>query len=129
MPNKLGGVILLVLSVLAFYTLPFFRKRMIKGRRFNYVSQVIFWVFLANFALLSYFGMCTVEHPYDKIPLISTILYFSFFALFLPMSYLWEKVITWPVRGKQTSSLVGKLSAIVPRKDTKTTKRWPRVLI
>nr|YP_010393169.1 cytochrome b [Teredo bartschi]UPX89295.1 cytochrome b [Teredo bartschi] len=124
-PNKLGGVVLLVLSVLAFYTLPFFRKSMIKGSRFNYVSQVMFWVFLANFALLSYFGVCTVEHPYDKIPFMSTMLYFFFFALFLPVSYLWEKLVTWPVRGKHVASVSSKLAVIMPGKEKKSTKKWP----
>lgn len=99
-PNKLGGVVLLVLSVVVLYGLPFFRKRIIKGCRFNYARQVMFWVFIANFALLSYFGMCTVEHPYDKIPIISTMLYFSFFALFLPVSHLWEKLFTTRLRNK-----------------------------
>lgn len=103
-PNKLGGVVLLVLSVVVLYGLPFFRKRIIKGCRFNYARQVMFWVFIANFALLSYFGMCTVEHPYDKIPIISTMLYFSFFALFLPVSHLWEKLFTTRLRNKLPQS-------------------------
>lgn len=44
--------------------------------------------------------MCTVEHPYDKIPLISTVLYFSFFALFLPMSHMWEIIFTARLKNK-----------------------------
>lgn len=41
-PNKLGGVVLLVVSVLILYVLPFFRIRIIKGCQFNYVRQVLF---------------------------------------------------------------------------------------
>nr|UPX89091.1 cytochrome b [Bankia setacea] len=101
-PNKLGGVILLVLSVLVLYLLPFFRMSMIKGSQFNYVSQALFWVFVANFVLLSYFGMCTVEYPYDSIPMMSTMLYFSFFATYLPVSFWWENtMITGAMKNKQ----------------------------
>nr|YP_010393073.1 cytochrome b [Bactronophorus thoracites]UPX89043.1 cytochrome b [Bactronophorus thoracites]UPX89055.1 cytochrome b [Bactronophorus thoracites] len=90
-PNKLGGVVLLVLSVLVLYLLPFFRKSVIKGSQFNYVSQALFWGFVFNFVVLSYFGTCTVEYPYDRVPLLSTIIYFVFFILYLPLSRLWEK--------------------------------------
>nr|YP_010393145.1 cytochrome b [Neoteredo reynei]UPX89271.1 cytochrome b [Neoteredo reynei] len=92
-PNKLGGVVLLVVSVLILYVLPFFRMSMIKGCQFNYVSQVLFWVFVANFILLSYFGTCTVEYPYDRVPMMSTVLYFVLFMLFLPLGRMWEKLV------------------------------------
>lgn len=81
-PNKLGGVVLLVLSVVVLYFLPFIGPTpIVKGCQFNYVAQGLFWVFVMNFVLLTYFGTCTVEYPYDLIPILSTMLYFVFFGV------------------------------------------------
>jgi len=41
-PDKLGGVVLLLLSVLVLYTLPFFPKTKLKGAQFNLFSQFFF---------------------------------------------------------------------------------------
>nr|YP_010393181.1 cytochrome b [Teredothyra matocotana]UPX89343.1 cytochrome b [Teredothyra matocotana] len=92
-PNKLGGVICLVLSVASLYLLPLCKGLMLKGNQFNYLGQVMFWGFVGDFALLSVFGACTVEYPYDLLPLIATGLYFLFYMSFIPLMGFWEKLV------------------------------------
>ncbi len=88
-PNKLGGVIALVLSVLFFYLLPFFWK----GKNFNSVllnnkAQWFIWLWARGFLILMYVGACPVEFPWVDIGALFSLLYFSlvFFSFFYLIS-------------------------------------------
>nr|BCD89861.1 cytochrome b [Grandidierella osakaensis] len=81
-PNKLGGVIALALSVMILYTLPFTSK-LFQMKSFNIMpfSKIMFWVFVSVVVLLSWIGMCPVEPPYILTGQILTIMYFLYFIL------------------------------------------------
>jgi len=68
-PNKLGGVIGLVISIFILYN------------RFIYksVSKVLYWVFIVNFFWLSWIGACSVEYPYVEITQFFSVIYFMYF--------------------------------------------------
>lgn len=51
-PNKLGGVIGLVMSILILFILPFRRVGNFRGEVFYPVRQFIFWVLVASFIFL-----------------------------------------------------------------------------
>nr|UPX89247.1 cytochrome b [Lithoredo abatanica] len=104
-PNKLGGVILLVLSVAVLYLMPLSLVPMVKGCQFNYVAQVLFWLFVFNFVLLTYFGTCTVEYPFDQVPMVSTAFYFLFYVVFLPATRVWESVVIVSEPGSVSEAL------------------------
>lgn len=78
-PNKLGGVIALFLSVLVLYTLPFIGKNYLRGIAFYPFLRVFFWLFVGNFIILTWIGSCPVESPYLEIGAITRTLYFLFF--------------------------------------------------
>lgn len=81
-PNKLGGVIALALSVIVFYTLPFTTK-ISKNKRINFlpISKFIFWYFCCIVILLSWIGARPVEDPYIVTGQILTCLYFIYFII------------------------------------------------
>nr|YP_009000462.1 cytochrome b [Ornithodoros rostratus]AHF21676.1 cytochrome b [Ornithodoros rostratus] len=80
-PNKLGGVIALVLSILILMILPFTSKPKFKSNMMNPIKKLMFWIFVNIFLLLTYIGACPVEPPFIMMGQLLTILYFSFFLL------------------------------------------------
>ena len=52
-PNKLGGVVALMLSVLVLFVLPYLPRNRFKGVRFKPLSKMFFWLFVVDFLLLT----------------------------------------------------------------------------
>nr|WMQ77947.1 cytochrome b [Marumba cristata] len=92
-PNKLGGVIALVMSILILIILPltFFKK--IQGMQFYPLNQMLFWFFIIMIILLTWIGARPVETPYIMTGQILTILYFSYFIINPILGYYWDKLI------------------------------------
>ena len=93
-PNKLGGVIALVLSLLILFTLPFLHISKFKSLQFRPLGKLFYWVFMANFILLTWIGSKPVEEPFITIGQYSSILYFSYFLILIPLiGYIENKLI------------------------------------
>lgn len=75
-PNKLGGVMALLISILIFYIVPFINKFKIKGNQFLITNKILFWLFLNIFILLTWAGAKPVEEPFIFISQILSIIYF-----------------------------------------------------
>lgn len=89
-PNKLGGVIAIFAAILVIFLFPFIFFNNKTSTAFYPISQIIFWVLIANIFLLTWIGGCPVEYPYDTLGLILTISYF-FITLIFPLTYkLWD---------------------------------------
>ncbi len=73
-PNKLLGVIALLLRLLILLTLPFLPMK--KCRSFSPIHKFLFWVFIANFLILGWIGIMPVEDPFIIIGLVSSFVYF-----------------------------------------------------
>ena len=78
-PNKLGGVLLLVGSIVILMIMPFINKTEYKGNSFKIIIQIFFWFFVANFIILTILGGKPVENPYLGTCLITTHIYFFWF--------------------------------------------------
>lgn len=89
-PNKLGGVIALVLSILILAVLPFVHTSSLRGLSFRPLGKFLYWSFMMNFILLTWIGSKPVEDPYILIGQISSIFYFSYFLILVPISGLIE---------------------------------------
>jgi ubiquinol-cytochrome c reductase cytochrome b subunit len=72
-PNKLGGVIALALSVLLLYTFPFICN---KTQSLLKPPKIFFFMFVFSRLILTWIGGNPVEQPYIIIGQIFTILYF-----------------------------------------------------
>nr|YP_009123024.1 cytochrome b [Cherax tenuimanus]AJK90908.1 cytochrome b [Cherax tenuimanus] len=80
-PNKLGGVIALVLSVAVLFILPFSSLSNFQGLTFYPLNQILFWFFISTILLLTWIGARPVEDPYIITGQTLTILYFSYYML------------------------------------------------
>lgn len=90
-PNKLGGVIALFISILILIILPFSIKIKFKGISFYPITQINFWLFLILVILLTWIGARPVESPYILIGIILTVLYFNYFIIDPILVKMWDK--------------------------------------
>nr|AXI98829.1 cytochrome b [Pseudoniphargus triasi] len=81
-PNKLGGVIALLLAVLILYLPPFTHTAKFKSIMFYPFNKFMFWAWTWVSILLTWVGMCPVEDPYILTGQILTVLYFAYFLLY-----------------------------------------------
>nr|ACY09459.1 cytochrome b [Macrocentrus camphoraphilus] len=79
-PNKLGGVIGLLMSILILLLLPALNKNlMFQSLMFYFLNQYLYWIFLLIFLFLTLLGGKPVEYPYIFISQIFMIMYFMYF--------------------------------------------------
>nr|AXS65398.1 cytochrome b [Cucujoidea sp. 15 KM-2017] len=92
-PNKLGGVIALVLSIAILYIMPFINNKKYLSNQFYPLNKFLFWLFFINVILLTWIGARPVEDPYILIGQTLTITYFSFFPLNTLLYKWWDNII------------------------------------
>nr|AIY50961.1 cytochrome b [Noturus miurus]AIY50962.1 cytochrome b [Noturus miurus]AIY50963.1 cytochrome b [Noturus miurus]AIY50964.1 cytochrome b [Noturus miurus] len=93
-PNKLGGVLALLFSILVLMVIPLLHTSKQRGLTFRPASQLLFWALVADVAVLTWIGGQPVEHPFIVIGQIASVLYFSLFLIFNPlMGWLENKLL------------------------------------
>nr|YP_010164119.1 cytochrome b [Longpotamon depressum]QRK27447.1 cytochrome b [Longpotamon depressum] len=92
-PNKLGGVIALLLSVMIIAFLPFTHYSKFRSLIFYPPNQILFWWFTTIVVLLTWIGARPVESPYIITGQILTISYFAFYLLNPFMLIYWDKML------------------------------------
>nr|YP_006883042.1 cytochrome b [Acleris fimbriana]ADU58125.1 CytB [Acleris fimbriana] len=92
-PNKLGGVIALVSSILILIILPMTFNKKIQGIQFYPLNQMLFWIMVTTVILLTWIGARPVEEPYIITGQILTIMYFSYFIINPLLNKFWDKII------------------------------------
>nr|YP_009112542.1 cytochrome b [Paranephrops planifrons]CEK40192.1 cytochrome b [Paranephrops planifrons] len=92
-PNKLGGVIALILSVAILMILPLTSNSKFQGLSFYPPNQILFWIMVSHILLLTWIGARPVEDPYILTGQSLTILYFSYFMLNPLLSSLWDNLL------------------------------------
>nr|YP_010968391.1 cytochrome b [Gerosis sinica]WNO18696.1 cytochrome b [Gerosis sinica] len=92
-PNKLGGVIALTMSILILIILPFTFNKKIQGIQFYPINQILFWIMVTTVILLTWIGAKPVETPFILTGQILTILYFSYFIINPMINKFWDNMI------------------------------------
>jgi len=92
-PNKLGGVVALVLSVAIFYTLPLINSSLGKSKIFIPLNKLFFWGLVNIIILLTWIGARPVENPYIITGQVLTAVYFIWFIINRLSIRLWHKRI------------------------------------
>ena len=80
-PNKLGGVVALLISVTVLYTLPFYKSTYLRSITFSTLNQILFWRLIGILLLLTWIGARPVEAPYVLTGQILTCVYFLYFVI------------------------------------------------
>nr|BAN04955.1 cytochrome b [Cynops pyrrhogaster] len=95
-PNKLGGVIALLMSILILVFVPMLHTSKQRSLTFRSTSQTLFWLLVANTLILTWIGGMPVEPPFTEIGQITSIIYFLLFIIMIPLIGLWEnKLMKW----------------------------------
>lgn len=89
-PNKLLGVIAMFAAILALMVMPITDLSKLRGVQFRPLSKVAFYIFVANFLVLMQIGAKHVETPFIEFGQISTVLYFAYFFVIVPVISLIE---------------------------------------
>nr|ABM05556.1 cytochrome b [Gambusia affinis] len=95
-PNKLGGVLALLASILVLMVVPLLHTSKQRSLTFRPLTQILFWLLIADVAILTWIGGMPVEHPYIIIGQIASVLYFSLFLFFAPAAaWVENKILGW----------------------------------
>ena len=92
-PDMLGGVVAMTLSILMFAVMPYLdRSKIPGGSRYRPFYRAMFWVFIIDIAVLTYVG---AKPATDEMTLIGRIATTIYFAMFLALPVISKKEEAW----------------------------------
>nr|ASW18597.1 cytochrome b [Onychodactylus koreanus]ASW18598.1 cytochrome b [Onychodactylus koreanus] len=95
-PNKLGGVLALLASIMILMIIPLMHTSKQRSLTFRPLTQIMFWLLVSNTLILTWIGGQPVEPPFIEIGQIASALYFLLFIMMMPMLGWWEnKLMKW----------------------------------
>nr|ACR03108.1 cytochrome b [Sphaerodactylus vincenti] len=83
-PNKLGGVLALALSIAILFVAPVLHNSKQRSTIFRPLTQLTFWSLVSTVALLTWIGGQPVEDPFIIIGQLTSIMYFLTFLIIMP---------------------------------------------
>nr|AWV84457.1 cytochrome b [Tettigotoma maculata] len=91
-PNKLGGVIALMMSIMILGFIPMLNNSKFLGVSLYPVSQIMFWYLLTIMILLTWIGARPVEIPYIDTGMILTSMYFLYYLIDPLTKKIWDSL-------------------------------------
>ena len=80
-------------SLLILLILPITDLSRIRGSQFRPLMRLFQWLFIVNFFILMWIGACHPETPYLEIGQASTLFYFAWFLIFVPIIGIIENTL------------------------------------
>jgi ubiquinol-cytochrome c reductase cytochrome b subunit len=91
-PDKLGGVLALLGSILSLLTLPYLSIPEVRSLTFRPLARAAFFMFVIVALVLGWMGGKPIEYPYTWISQLASVLYFSYFLWMIPAIVYLEKL-------------------------------------
>nr|AIY61579.1 cytochrome b [Prorhinotermes canalifrons] len=88
-PNKLGGVIALAMSIAILFIMPTIKSKF-RGTQFYPSNQALFWTMTNAVVLLTWIGARPVEEPFVLTGQALTILYFTYYIANPATMKMWD---------------------------------------
>ena len=92
-PNKLGGVLALALSIAILLICPFLAKPRFRGLRFYPLRKFLFWVHINVVVLLTWIGARPVEDPYILVGQRLSVIYFRYYFIQVGLIKSWDRLL------------------------------------
>uniref|UniRef100_A0AAU7YU62 Cytochrome b n=1 Tax=Rhopalus qinlinganus TaxID=3151527 RepID=A0AAU7YU62_9HEMI len=89
-PNKLGGVIAMILSIMIITILPMTNKMKFQTMMFYPMNKLLFWTLVTTMILLTWIGARPAEEPFIMTGQVLTLIYFLYFIINPLMLKLWD---------------------------------------
>nr|YP_010946308.1 cytochrome b [Allacta bimaculata]WGO57026.1 cytochrome b [Allacta bimaculata] len=90
-PNKLGGVIALMMSIMILFVMTTFKSNF-RSMQFYPINQIMFWIMVNTIMLLTWIGARPVEEPYILSGQMLTIMYFMYYLINPMLMKTWDKM-------------------------------------
>nr|AEH21224.1 cytochrome b [Himacerus apterus] len=91
-PNKLGGVIAMVMSIVIIIILPLTNSMKFQSNSFYPINKIMFWLLVVNLLLLTWIGASPAEEPFILTGQMMTISYFMYFIINPIILVMWDKI-------------------------------------
>nr|ADF43367.1 cytochrome b [Hemiphyllodactylus yunnanensis dushanensis] len=92
-PNKLGGVLALALSITILFLIPALHNAPQRTSTFRPLAQLMFWALIADILILTWIGGQPVEDPFITIGQAASSLYFLLILALTPMTNKLENTL------------------------------------
>jgi ubiquinol-cytochrome c reductase cytochrome b subunit len=84
-PHKAGGIVAMLGSILILLLIPYINTSDVRNTTYRPIFKFFFWVFIADFLILTCIGQKPVRDAYIFTGQVATVYYFAFFLILIPV--------------------------------------------